>query len=97
MAADLEAVRRDAAVERHGEADVLRQRNSQRGGASPRKSVLHAAGEHEAAIKSKDDASRLRVSPRNANCAQTRVEASLDPDLTGPELLRGGPLLALGQ
>src|SRR5438093_11715771 len=54
MAADLEAVRRDAGVERHREADVLRQRNGQRSGTSPRKSVAHAAGEHKAAVKSKD-------------------------------------------
>src|SRR5881398_1888098 len=72
MAADLEAVRRDAAVERHREADVLRQPNGQRSGTSPRKSIAHAAGEHKAAVKSKDDAARLQVSRGNANCAQTR-------------------------
>src|SRR2546422_4784097 len=97
MAADLEAVRRDATVERHREADVLRQRNGQGGGTSPRKSVAHATGEHKAAVKSKDDAARLRVSCRNANCAQTRREASLDPDLISPEPLRSCPLLALRQ
>ena len=95
MAADLEAVRREAAVERHREADVLRQRNSQRSGASPGKGVAHAAGEHKAAVQPRDDAARLRVSRRNANGAQTRGEASLDPDLISPEPLYSGPLLAL--